>query len=286
MLVPTRHGSTPAYRYGFQGQEKDDELKGEGNSLNYTFRMNDPRVGRFFAIDPLFKKYPHNSVYAFSENRVIDGIELEGLEVSLVHGTRQSNSDLFDDNTLNQFKRITGNTKVDKSFSWSEDSNLTNSRNKERKRAGIKLANHVYKTRLQMIKDKEISPNEPITLIGYSHGGNVSIQAAKLIEKKTGLKVTIITVATPAYNDGSSEDPQLNSSIKKHVHLYSSADGVDKAAGGNEQYRNSAHTSNIPIPELYIKDEGWMDTHSNMGDKTKNTGIGKFLNTILNRKKK
>jgi hypothetical protein len=35
---------------------------------------------------------------------------------------------------------------------------------------------------------------------------------------------------SPAYNDGSSEDPQLNSSIKKHVHLYSSADGVDKAA--------------------------------------------------------
>lgn len=46
--------------------------------------MHDPRIGRFFAIDPLFRKYPHNSVYAFSENRVIDGIELEGLEVELV----------------------------------------------------------------------------------------------------------------------------------------------------------------------------------------------------------
>jgi RHS repeat-associated protein len=80
MLVPNRHGSSTAYRYGFQGQEKDDELKGEGNSLNYTFRMHDPRVGRFFAPDPLFREYPHNSVYAFSENRVIDGIELEGLE--------------------------------------------------------------------------------------------------------------------------------------------------------------------------------------------------------------
>jgi len=42
--------------------------------------MHDPRVGRFFAVDPLTKKYPHNSPYAFSENRVIDGIELEGLE--------------------------------------------------------------------------------------------------------------------------------------------------------------------------------------------------------------
>jgi RHS repeat-associated protein len=80
MLVPNKHGTSRDYRFGFQGQEMDNELKGEGNSLNYTYRMHDPRVGRFFATDPLFREYPHNSVYAFSENRVIDGIELEGLE--------------------------------------------------------------------------------------------------------------------------------------------------------------------------------------------------------------
>ena len=70
------------YRYGFQGQELDSEIKGKGNSLNYKYRMHDPRVGRFFAVDPLAAEYPHNSVYAFSENRVIDMIELEGLEMS------------------------------------------------------------------------------------------------------------------------------------------------------------------------------------------------------------
>ena len=43
--------------------------------------MHDPRVGRFFAVDPLAPKYPHNSPYAFSENRLLDGVELEGLEV-------------------------------------------------------------------------------------------------------------------------------------------------------------------------------------------------------------
>ena len=31
-------------------------------------------------MDPLAAKYPWNSPYAFSENRVIDGVELEGLE--------------------------------------------------------------------------------------------------------------------------------------------------------------------------------------------------------------
>lgn len=65
------------YSHGFQGQEKDDEVKGKGNSVNYKFRMHDPRVGSFFAIDPLASKYPHNSPYAFSENVVISHVELE-----------------------------------------------------------------------------------------------------------------------------------------------------------------------------------------------------------------
>jgi len=68
------------YRYGLQGQEKDDEVKGAGNSVNYTYRMHDPRLGRFFAVDPLLKDYPWNSPYAFSENNVIHAVELEGLE--------------------------------------------------------------------------------------------------------------------------------------------------------------------------------------------------------------
>ena len=80
MLLPERHASDESYRYGFQGQEKDDELKGEGNSLNYTFRMHDPRIGRFFAMDPLTSNYPWNSPYSFSENQVIDHVELEGAE--------------------------------------------------------------------------------------------------------------------------------------------------------------------------------------------------------------
>ncbi|MDR6764545.1 RHS repeat-associated protein [Flavobacterium sp. 2755] len=84
MLVPGRNGtSTPdGYRYGFQGQENDNELKGDGNSLNYTFRMHDPRIGRFFAVDPLEADFSWNSTYAFSANRVIDGVEFEGLEVT------------------------------------------------------------------------------------------------------------------------------------------------------------------------------------------------------------
>lgn len=70
------------YRYGFQGQEMDDEVSGEGNSVNYKYRMHNVRIGRFFAVDPLEMEYPHNGPYNFSENRVIDMVELEGLEAA------------------------------------------------------------------------------------------------------------------------------------------------------------------------------------------------------------
>ncbi len=96
-MLPNRHGSSDGYRYGFQGQEKDDEIKGEGNSLNFTFRMHDPRVGRFFAVDPITHEYPWNSPYAFSENRVVDAIELEGLESKVIinYWKRDGDGDLY-----------------------------------------------------------------------------------------------------------------------------------------------------------------------------------------------
>jgi RHS repeat-associated protein len=85
MPMPDRKSGNQDYRFSFQGQEKDDEIKGQGNSLNYEYRMHDPRIGRFFAVDPLEGSYPWNSPYAFSENMVIHAVELEGLEAAQVN---------------------------------------------------------------------------------------------------------------------------------------------------------------------------------------------------------
>ncbi|MBC8756063.1 hypothetical protein H2O64_15405 [Kordia sp. YSTF-M3] len=98
MLLPKRHASDESYRYGFQGQEKDDELKGEGNSLNYKYRMHDPRIGRFFAVDPLAPKYPHYTPYQFSGNKVIHMVELEGLEEATPKKGKQKTKNKKDSN--------------------------------------------------------------------------------------------------------------------------------------------------------------------------------------------
>lgn len=55
---------------------------GVGNILAFKYRIHDASIGRFLSRDPLARDYPFNSPYAFAQNRVIDGVELEGLEWS------------------------------------------------------------------------------------------------------------------------------------------------------------------------------------------------------------
>lgn len=97
-LMPGRYTGGNPYRYGFQGQEGDPEVKGEGNSVNYKFRMYDPRLGRFFAVDPLSAEYPWYTPYSFAGNKVVQYVELEGLEEG-IPGTKDG-SVMAIDNTV------------------------------------------------------------------------------------------------------------------------------------------------------------------------------------------
>lgn len=59
--VHGRAESSPSYRYGYQGSEKDDETAGDGNHYTTHYRQLDPRVGRWMSIDP--KSTPWESPY-------------------------------------------------------------------------------------------------------------------------------------------------------------------------------------------------------------------------------
>jgi RHS repeat-associated protein len=66
------------YLYGFNGKEKDDEIKGEGNSLDFGARIYDPRLGRFLSRDRFENKFPHQSPYVFAENSPISFQDING----------------------------------------------------------------------------------------------------------------------------------------------------------------------------------------------------------------
>jgi RHS repeat-associated protein len=78
----------PENKIKFQGQEFATKEFSDGTGLEmyeFKYRMDDPQIGRFWQQDPLAHDYRYNSPYAFSENRVIDGRELEGLEYVSIH---------------------------------------------------------------------------------------------------------------------------------------------------------------------------------------------------------
>ncbi|MCF6405192.1 RHS repeat-associated core domain-containing protein [Chitinophaga filiformis] len=80
MAMPGRGGNSNKYRYGFNGKENDNEIKGDGNQQDYGFRIYDPRLGRFLSTDPLTKSYPWYTPYQFAGNRPVNSIDLDGLE--------------------------------------------------------------------------------------------------------------------------------------------------------------------------------------------------------------
>ncbi len=71
MEMPGRHTNEQNYRFGYNGMELDNEVKGNGNSYTTEFRQYDPRLGRWLSLDPLMSKFPWMSPYAAFNNNPI-----------------------------------------------------------------------------------------------------------------------------------------------------------------------------------------------------------------------
>jgi len=85
MPMPSRQFTSEFYPFGFNGMLKDDELKGNDNSLDFGNRMYDTRLGRFLSVDPLRHFLPSISNFIFATNSPIGMIELGGLWSIEVH---------------------------------------------------------------------------------------------------------------------------------------------------------------------------------------------------------
>jgi RHS repeat-associated protein len=77
VLLQNREFASAKYRFGFNGQEKDDEVAGSGNSYTAEYWQYDPRLGRRWNIDPIMKG--DESPYATFANSPIYYADPNGL---------------------------------------------------------------------------------------------------------------------------------------------------------------------------------------------------------------
>jgi hypothetical protein len=162
-------------------------------AVNYKYRMHDARIGRFMSIDPLTSDFAWNSPYVFSENRLIDAVELEGLEAIMIHGTFADQETWHSDFAKDMLKATNWNTSQSNMYygNWSGDNN-----SEAREAAASSFFQWAVSDANPQKKKKHV------TLISHSHGGNV----AKLVKNKLealndGWVVDIINISVPQRDD-------------------------------------------------------------------------------------
>ena len=253
------HSTSKTMPYLFNGKELDQET----NLTYFGARYLDMKTSLWLNTDPLSGYNPiqetehyidgqHNggiynpmnmATYSYTYQNPVIYVDPTGKQAYFIHGT-SSNSKRWSDKTVNTLLKITNNKHYYRTFNWKAP--LTNNQ-KTRGKAAEELSNFVIKT---------MKKGEDITLIGHSHGSNVAIQASKLIYKKTGKKVNIISIAAPAYNQkGDIENPQTQKdSINDHINLWNRLDGVSGELAGDDYYNNNITTNiELNVDDKYIK---------------------------------
>jgi RHS repeat-associated protein len=89
LCVGSKNNWTDDYRFGFNGMEKDNEVKGTGNSLDFGARIYDSMLGRWLSLDPLQEKYPMLSPYNFVGNNPIANIDPDGRVIIVLLSAKQ-----------------------------------------------------------------------------------------------------------------------------------------------------------------------------------------------------
>jgi RHS repeat-associated protein len=215
-----QYGGFKANQYLYNGKELIEDAGLQ--YYDYGARMYDPEIGRWGVVDPHTDRYASLSGYSAFANNPINVIDPDGRDIIPVHGTwsviatwknlgaiRNASNNLFGDNNLGQ------------AFPWSGGNYA-----KSRTEAAIGLIDHV---RTQM---KSESFNGEITLVGHSHGGNVSIEALNMMagmKEFDNVQLNLLTVNTPVR-----DDYQLSEKATgrvNHVNVYDSKDPVQSNGG-------------------------------------------------------
>ncbi|MBJ6362470.1 RHS repeat-associated core domain-containing protein, partial [Paenibacillus sp. GCM10012307] len=231
----------------------------ETTGLQYLrARWYDPSVGRFMNEDTYEGEITNPltlNLYTYVHNNPLIYSDPSGNKAWLIHGT-WSNPDTWTPKFVEYVEGLFNESS--RSLEWT-GGNTTGARSK----AAKDFLKEVYEWHLK-------NPDDPIRLIGHSHGGNVAIMLANLLAEK-GMKVeTLITIATPVR--GYRLDK--NTSVGQHIQLYNKADQVQLNGGsiwnlGSTLTREFKGAENVRAkdaekPGVFSPNGGPIDSHSSM----------------------
>ena len=133
-----REFSSSKYRYGFNSMEKDDEVKGEGNSYFTEFRINDTRLGRWLSLDRV--KFAFDSPYSSMFNSPINYTDKTGLSPEKKKKNKCKTCEEENENSSDKSKTVNkprplidSSTDLDRTSPQSKNKDKENKKEKEKK---------------------------------------------------------------------------------------------------------------------------------------------------------
>ncbi|GIO86405.1 hypothetical protein J25TS5_33370 [Paenibacillus faecis] len=194
----------------YSGEYWDSDTK-----LQYLrARWYDPATARFIGEDAYEGEFANPltlNLYTYVLNNPLRYMDPTGHRVWLIHGTF-SDADTWTPDFVKYVEGLFNESS--KALEWTGKNS-----NGARSDAAKGFVKTVYEWHSK-------NPDEPIRLVGHSHGGNVAIMLANLLEEK-GLKVeTLITVATPV------REYKLKTEVGQHIQMYNGKDAVQLDLGG------------------------------------------------------
>lgn len=214
-----------------------------------------PDVGRFFNVDPLTEEYHTWTPYAFSGNRVIDAVELEGLEpVEINKGTKNLvivnqgwvRANPPDGSTQAQnFGKVNKDGGIDYS-----GIGIINNLNSSTTQVGVFGSSNTENTKNDILSSiqsfRKQSPDGKLIMVGHSRGADNLIE---LVNEHTEVKVDLLFTLDIA--DDYDDDDNIPSNVKTAVNYYNKRDGIFGSSIGGEDIEandpSKTKVTNVPV---------------------------------------
>jgi RHS repeat-associated protein len=238
--MPNRMFNSGDYRYGFNGAEQDNEVKGVGNSLDYGDRIYDTRIARWLSLDPLQKKYAGLNPYHFTFNNPIAFKDEDGKDgrLSVDHDKKQvtleSTIYIYGGDKNVDYKQMAA--KMNQAYSNINNSKTVKSANGEEWTVTVNV---------KFVYDETVDKN--MTAMGINSSDRITTSSTEEIRDGSGMKLGDNTlkisttadlgnaegIAAQGFNDAQMVGSNPFTGIHESLHLMGYDDRYDVPTGGS-----------------------------------------------------